>query len=324
MIELSIIIPVYNVEKYIYKCINSIFCQGLSDDCYEIIIIDDGSKDKSIDIVRSFAIQHNNIKILSQKNQGQSVARNNGLAHAVGSLIMFVDSDDFLVEHSLNKLLNIALNYNVDILIADFLKVYDENINNIGDFSIDEPCTPVLLNRKQAFIEYLSPNQCFIWRTIYRKAFLEKNNLCFLPGVFFEDILFTVECYLKIEKALFFPFTFYIYRQHSNSTVSTLSKKKLIDINTIIAYLLKLNKNNKLSEDEDNKLQDIVFSTFSLEMWYLIHENGLFAYKKEVVEDLKMKVSRLRFNKGIEQRLTSFLFNRNPYIYLWVRRVLKR
>ena len=108
--QLSIIVPVYNVEKYIYKCIDSLYHQGLSDDCFEIIIVNDGTLDTSMKIVSSFVDQHSNIKIINQENQGLSVARNNGLAQAEGDYILFVDSDDFIVDNSLGIILQNALN----------------------------------------------------------------------------------------------------------------------------------------------------------------------------------------------------------------------
>lgn len=100
--KLSIIIPMYNAEKYIGNCLESILNQNLDPAQYEIIIINDGSTDKSIQIVNEYAISNDNIIILSQSNSGQSSARNNGISKATGDFLFFIDADDFLIPDSLS------------------------------------------------------------------------------------------------------------------------------------------------------------------------------------------------------------------------------
>ena len=101
MLKLSIIVPVYNVEKYIRPCIESIFKQGLDDEDFEVIIVNDGSTDKSMDMIADIIPLHRNITVINQENKSLSVARNNGLAIAKGEYIIMPDSDDLLIENSL-------------------------------------------------------------------------------------------------------------------------------------------------------------------------------------------------------------------------------
>ena len=103
MIQLSIIIPVYNVEKYIRTCIESIFRQGLNEDDFEVIIVNDGSKDRSVEVIQDLIKLHENTIIMNQENQGSSVARNNGIAAAKGEYILMPDPDDLLIESFGNK-----------------------------------------------------------------------------------------------------------------------------------------------------------------------------------------------------------------------------
>ena len=110
MIQLSIIVPVYNVEKYIRPCIESIFRQGLDETLFEVIIVNDGTKDRTIDMIAGIIHQHTNVTVINQDNQGLSVARNNGIAKARGQYIFMPDSDDLLIENSLNPLPETALN----------------------------------------------------------------------------------------------------------------------------------------------------------------------------------------------------------------------
>ena len=102
--QLSIIVPFYNVEQYIRPFFESVFRQGLQDDIYEMIVVNDGSTDHSMEQVADLFSQHNNITVISQQNQGQSVARNNALKRAVGEYVLFLDSDDLLIDNTLTKI----------------------------------------------------------------------------------------------------------------------------------------------------------------------------------------------------------------------------
>ena len=139
-INLSIIIPVYNVEKYIRQCLDSVFNQGMKDDYFEIIIINDGTQDHSIEVIQDIIDHHKNIKIISQNNQGVSTARNNGIEKAIGKYILMLDSDDLLVDNSLPILLEKALSYEYDLIVADYTEMTNDSIakkltkNNIPVF----------------------------------------------------------------------------------------------------------------------------------------------------------------------------------------------
>ena len=126
--QLSIIIPVYNVEKYIRSCVESVFRQGLSDEDYEIIIVNDGTKDRSMEQITDIVERHANIMVINQENEGLSVARNNGLAKAGGEFILFLDSDDLLMEGSLPLILQKATDTQADMLINNFLELTSEEI----------------------------------------------------------------------------------------------------------------------------------------------------------------------------------------------------
>ena len=104
MKQLSVIIPVYNVEKYVYECVDSVFRQGLDENIFEVIIVNDGTMDNSMSVIKELIASHSNIIVISQENQGLSVARNKGLAIAEGEYILMPDSDDLLIENSLYNL----------------------------------------------------------------------------------------------------------------------------------------------------------------------------------------------------------------------------
>lgn len=311
---LSLIVPVYNVEQYIRPCLNSIIEQGLNDEDFEVIIVNDGSTDNSMEMVADIINNCDNVIVVNQANQGLSVARNTGIKHASGDYILFVDSDDLLVDNSLVDLVSQLSGNPVDLLIADFVKMTNEEI--IQRPVIANEAIYILKSGKEVFLYDLDPRQCYVWRTFYKRSFLEKNNISFIPGIYFEDVPFTTECYLKAEKCIKSSSIFYIYRQRQNSIVSSININKLKDLNYIIEHLWNIMNKSVLVKEEQKKLNDIIFATFSIEMWYLSHHSELTDSRKEVVEDLKMRVPNLLFMNGVKQMLVSILFKISPWLYL--------
>ena len=121
MTYLSIIVPVYNVEKYVRTCIESIYRQGLDENRFELIIINDGTKDKSMEVIADIIQQHSNIIVIEQENQGVSVARNRGIECARGEFLLIIDSDDLLIDYSIKPLLEKAITLKPDLIVADFI-----------------------------------------------------------------------------------------------------------------------------------------------------------------------------------------------------------
>jgi glycosyltransferase involved in cell wall biosynthesis len=323
MVFLSIVVPVYNVENYIRPCIESIFKQGLDDADFEVIVVNDGSTDDSIGMIDDVISNHKNVYIINQSNQGLSVARNNGLERATGKFVAFLDSDDLLVDNTLEKLMSIALDSSADMVVSSFVKMNDDEIEKVCfDSSIEKINENVLFGR-DAFIKVFNPNECFVWRTIYRKDFLLENSIRFIPGICFEDIPFTTKCYLNANRVAQCDLPFYIYRQHSNSIVSTVNCRKLLDFNVVLKELCKMRINEKLSIVEDKKMSDVIFSTFSHQIWYITHVDSLYRYRKCIVDDFKKDVPVLLFDNGIKQLVVSFLYRLNPYMYLRIRHLLR-
>ena len=129
MIQLSIIIPMYNVEKYIHKCIHSVVQNNLKRDDFEIIIVDDESPDNSLSIATEIAKEFDNITIISQKNKGLGGARNTGIQNAKGKYVLFLDSDDFYTPNSLETILKIAFDNELEIL--EFGAIVVDSTNKI-------------------------------------------------------------------------------------------------------------------------------------------------------------------------------------------------
>ena len=315
---LSIIIPVYNVEQYIRSCLESVYLQEISENDYEVILVNDGTKDNSFGIIEDVITAHDNIIIKEQTNQGLSAARNTGMEVASGQYILFLDSDDLLFPDTLGTVLHEATVNDADIVIADFKKMTNNEIASHALVSPKKYCKSIKTG-KEAFLQDLNPRQCYVWRTLYKKAFLVKNGLCFIPGLYFEDVPFTVECYLKAKTCIKISKLFYIYRQRENSIVSSIDIKKLCDLNEVIARLWEMRKNMQLSEGTEDKLMDTIFTTFSVSIWYITHDKELLKQRKVYVADLFQRVPDLHFTHGIRQKVISTCFTLYPNTYIRIR-----
>lgn len=238
-IKLSIIIPVYKVEKFIEKCLKSIFEQDIDLDNYEVIVVNDGTPDKSMDIVHMFAEDYDNLHILNQENKGLSVARNNGFKIARGEYIWFIDSDDWIKENSLGKIYGLLKNKNVEVLAFNIFIATDEDTRICGNERKLKNGNfydgPTLF--KKGFVYPFSGAQFYI----YNHHFLKKNKMFFKEGVYFEDLLFTAKIFTILERCLFVSESFYYYYMRNGSiTQSKSSPKKVKDLLKISQSLFDL------------------------------------------------------------------------------------
>lgn len=322
-VKLSIIVPVYNVERYIRHCVQSIFRQGLDDSDFELILVNDGTQDNSLGVIADIIDSHNNIIILEQENSGPSIARNNGIKKAKGQYLMFVDSDDLLINNTVPKLLNLAIEKTADLLVGDFLRLTEEQIAE-GKYSVHPGDIVKVRTGYELFRDHLNPHECYVWRILYRRDFLIEKGLSFIMHIFcFEDIPFVQECYLKANRCVTVNLTSYIYRIGHVSITYRMTVDKLKDLNESFAKLWKLQYLPELPDAVRNKLQDNNFATFSFELWCLSHNKKLLKVWKEVVDDLNQKVPDIWFDHGLKQKFVSLMYRRWPGLYFKMRYILK-
>ena len=295
----------------------SVFEQHL-DKSFEVILVNDGTKDNSFGVIDDLIKAHGNIIVMEQENQGLSAARNTGLTIASGEYVLFLDSDDLLINDSLSLLLRKAQDSTADMIVADFIKLTDEQIPGFHPKTVSNVESKEK-NGWDYFLNDFNPQECYVWRTLYRRAFLEANHLRFIPGIYFEDVPFTTECYLKAEKCVRFPLLFYIYRQRANSIVSSVNMKKVTDFNIVLEHLQAMKQEYSLPKNVAQKLSDTMFSAFSSAIWYLSHDKRLLARRNEYVKDLKKKDIPLKFTHGMKQRAVSLIYRLMPNIYIKLR-----
>lgn len=220
--KLSIIIPVYNSEQYIGRCLNSILNQNLPLDDYEVIIINDGSSDNSLQIANVFAKQYKNVKVYGQSNKGQGVARNKGMEKALGDYIMFIDSDDYLVHNVLNDMLSRVEDNNVEILVSGFWQMSrDGSIQQRIDRFVEKNC---LFSGEQVVLKGYFPTS--VCAKLYHRRFVLDCNVTFASGIIHEDVDFNVRLFPKAKRVKFIDKCTYVYFWNPLSTDRFINEKK--------------------------------------------------------------------------------------------------
>lgn len=320
IIQLSIIIPVYNVEKYIRTCLESIYYQGLDDNCFEIILINDGTKDKSIDVVQDIIQRHNNIVIINQDNQGTSVARNNGIEIAKGSYILMIDPDDMLYKNSLMPLLNKAIKSQPDIVVADFTRMTEKEIENKLLPTTNQIAVYKDMTGKQFFLDHFSYAKSYVWCNLYRKDFLSKNKIKFIPGIIYEDQPYCHESSLKAQKCILSNIKLYIYRIRSGSAMDEpMNRKKAVSACIAITNTWKLTSQYKDDIAIVNKIQDHVYHYFTILICMLVHCDLNRKELNEIIDFLKSECPNINFGNNPKRRLLSFLYKKTPHSLLFIR-----
>lgn len=319
--KLSIIVPVFKVEDYIRPCLESILRQGLDDDCYEIIIINDGTPDKSMEVIADIIEAHHNIQVIEQENLGLSMARNNGLEKASGEYVLFIDSDDLFIDNSISYLLDKAILSKADLVVADFIKMNDEQIAQFPNMPFKQKDGKAEERiGEELFHKDLNPYYCHVWRTMYRRDFLNQHHLRFILHIYFEDIPFTHQCYLKAKKSLRVNWDFIIYRKGHSSITSSFNLKKGKDYCTVIAKIWEMAFDKNLNEQLRLKLRHHAFIYFSFFFYVLTSCKDIpRSEKTSMLYDLKKLIPDLTFENGLKQRIVNFLYQRMPSTYMTLR-----
>lgn len=222
--KISIIVPVYNVEKYIDQCIQSLVNQSYKD--MEIILVDDGSEDESLMICQNWAIKDSRIRIITQKNQGVSVARNSGMNSSSGEWICFVDGDDWMEPDAIESMIA-CVDDNVDLLITDYYADTNKGSEpnaffSLSDYDFTRADKVELLKNciiRTSFANKKSVTTAGVpWGKLYRVSFLKENGFFFPVGLKkMQDIVFNIEVMQNCERILYRKIRTYHYRLNMES-----------------------------------------------------------------------------------------------------------
>ena len=265
---ISVIIPVYNVEKYLRQCLDSV--AGQTYDNLEVICIDDGSTDSSGAILDEYGTKDQRFKIVHQENRGLSAARNKGLEFVKGDYISFIDSDDWIKPDFYQKLQDAAVCSNADVIQCGYI-IWGGDHNKVKE-------TP-------SKIYYGDDNilkglrRGYVWNKLWKTSFIQNHNLRFYPKIYLEDLLFSVQASYFITKLQTIKYAGYYYRQNADSITKNKNKKEELkkSIRIICCQALVFAQEHKYSKKNIRKLKSFLVKQiiFDKDCWDNEHYQNL-------------------------------------------------
>ena len=288
MNSISVIVPIYNSEAYLNKCIDSLINQTKKD--IEIILVNDGSTDASDKIIKSY--KDKRIKYYKNKNNGIGYSRNFGIDKSNSKYIMFLDSDDYLDIHACEELFKKIEKDKSDVVVSDFIKSHNgtDEIIKINDFKK----TNLNKNSNILLDINLSP-----WNKIYSSKLIKDNNIRFPEDIKYEDVLFVLECLdkanniSKLNKAL----NYYIVRDNSETKTYD---KKVFDILEVVKRFRSY-FNNRYKEDID-KLTVKILTNYTIQQRYQVSIKDGYKFIDKVFNLFEKEIPGYKNNKYYEDR----------------------
>lgn len=333
--KISIIVPVYNVEKYIEKCIKSILAQ---ENCnMEIIIVNDGSTDSSLKICNRISKYDNRIKIITQNNGGLSAARNTGLKYANGDYCYFIDGDDYLENNILEEIIDEIEEKSADCIVFGYRKV-TENGKELIRLNLEEHNYMLQNNenyKEFIFGQYLSGKLAFaVWNKIYSMNIIKNNNLKFQPNkkIFAEDVCFNLIYFMFCRKIIIRKIISYNYLQRKDSIMQRTTEIKFTEfVNLYRVVQNQYQEKNFLTENIPCILLGLLVRDFWAYGAIDFFKEVIKYDKKEFIADqiLEIKKSDIKLSKLfqgylvnsiciLENMLYSYFINEKGKLVIWI------
>ena len=291
MVDVSIIVPIYNAEKYLKKCIDSLVNQTKKE--IEIILINDGSTDNTENIIKEY--KDKRIKYFKNENQGIGKTRNFGIKKAKGNYIMFVDSDDYVELNACEELYKKAEKEKSDLVICDYYKVYNNGKKEevtIKDFK------PTTLKK---YPELLLNVNLAPWNKLYKKSLIDYNNICFVENLKYEDAPFVAEVLDKAKKITKLNKYLNYYVIHGNSE-TTVRDKRVFDILKIINIIRQGFKEKTYIKEVLDKLTVRMITNYNIQQRNQKEKSIGMDFIEESFQYLKKEVPDYKNNKYYESR----------------------
>lgn len=315
--ELSIIVPIYNVEDYLEECLESLY--NIKNIELEIILVNDGSKDNSFKIMEKFKDMYPEKTVLINKeNGGLSSARNAGMKAAVGEYISFIDSDDFIDVDEFERFFKEGQKDKLDVIVGN-MRYYTPEKTGDPLFRSDMIKNSGILKGVDFFWELFQKPKCFreeVVDDIYRREFLLKNDIWFNENIVHEDSEFTPLVYLKADKVRYIDRAFYFYRQRTGSIMNKVSEKSIVSLESICERFFDEYKKLDFVKGKE-VLSALILSFYSVVVYK--RYNGAGDWKR-VHKRYKELYSALKNSKKVEPE--EFLLSFSVFIPNTLRKIL--
>lgn len=308
--SVSVIVPIFNAEKTLPRCLDSLASQTFSN--IEIICIDDGSVDRSAQICQEYARKDSRFIALSEENQGVSAARNNGLRHAKGDWLCFVDADDQMSGYAIERMLGFCT-ADVDLVMGGYI-VADQNGN--VTYQITERIV-YNLDREAAFVQMYHPSPYrylgFVWGKLFKKEILSQNNLNFNERIFFNEDRLFVTNYIKYSRNIVhFTEPVYKYIEDSSSAMSSLKKsfnaKFITDMDGFIEMkriIASTSKSKELYKEADDGIQSSYRRIRNMMKEFHVNNTGLYLkLQYKLIKGLGLKGYCTYYLYSIKERIS--------------------
>ena len=288
---LSVIVPVYNVEQYVEKCLLSIIENDLPHEDQEIIVVDDESPDKSMERVQPIALQYPFIKTISQKNLGLGGARNTGISHAQGKYLLFLDSDDWVLPNSLKKIVDDSVASDADIyeFSAQGIDTQGKIVYHYAQSTNEKSMDGVSYYNQ---VRYMNS----VWNKLYKTELLVSQNLFFLERIFIEDFEFNTRVFLNAKRVIATDFLVCQIVQTPNSITRNTDAKKQKKMVDDILYVLKIT--NDLYQNQNDK--SVAMNQYFTERLGFVVATAFYQLFKNKADYSEMKELKTRM---VEQNL---------------------
>ncbi len=297
MNRLSIIVPMYNVEPYVERCINSLEKQDIQEDEFEIICINDGSPDDSKEVVKRLQKQYDNIILIDQQNQGVSRARNNGIDRAKGKYLLFIDPDDYVDSNSFGRILSKAEKYQAQVSFLGFTflmqygSIYRQVLNENISSSLYHGIEAYYLARG-----YGQPDPDRMWAVLFERNFFNGNNLRYLPDVpYLEDGEFIGRILCLAERCIFDGSSFY---QRTTRPGSATNSELFRSEKAINGFLLAAGNLKKFKEEQDLNERQKIFLNQPISKFVLLALNS--SLQKPYIKNYK-RIRKVLSGKGFKR-----------------------
>ncbi len=331
MVKVSVIIPVFNVEKYLKQCLDNLLNQTLKD--IEIICINDGSTDKSLEILNDYAKKDYRVKVVNKQNEGQGIARNLGLETVKGEFLSFIDPDDWVETDMFEKMYLQAKDLNSQVVICDYTKFFEKNGKIITPHifrkavSLTKSKAIKIPNGENIYKNLIDKtilvSPSYTWNAIYEKELLKRNNIKFTNQRCYEDVLFTLQSRTKAQRISYINKSFYNYRIRSTSTLRSNNSRYRDLINVIKAIKKYLYDENLMGEYQYNFnyfcISNIyrVFTNMSSDedrkhlleqSMNILDKNLIKVLRKKLLTSLKLYKEIIKEPLKVKHKLGNFIF----------------
>ena len=301
--EISVIIPVYMMEKYLGACLESVLNQTFKD--FEVVCVNDGSTDKSLEIINSYAQKDSRVRVIDQKNQGGSVARNNALDAAKGDYICFLDNDDLYYPQYLEILYNLCTAYNADVSACKYGVFFDDDAPELKLYDLKRPKKPKVVSEKP-FYDYVVKRKkipMLMWTKLYKKEVLD--NIRFSPRLpAINDVLFHLEVLKASKKLVTIPYTLVTHRMIASAQSSQkLTLKKVEEFEALQELMAESVLSRLTDEKEIKSFRRMMTKTAYFNFVYGVMKFNPVREKDDIFEKIKECLGRFEEQNLFTPRL---------------------